>query len=80
MEERQEILDTIIGRLKATLGQDREFDEDTVYADLGLKSTNYTQMLNILEDEFDVEIPYMEFKKYKTVGESVDFIVEQIEG
>lgn len=78
MEERQNIFDTIVERLIAAAGE-REYTEDTEYAGLGLKSANYSQMINVLEDTFDVEIPYMDFKRKKTIGESVDFIVELIE-
>lgn len=78
MEERQEILEKIIERITAMLGEGA-YTEDTEYAGLELKSANYSQMINVLEDTFDVEIPYMDFKRKKTIGESVDYIVELIE-
>lgn len=78
MEERQEILEKIIERITAMLGEGA-YTEDTEYASLELKSANYSQMINVLEDTFDVEIPYMDFKRKKTIGESVDYIVELIE-
>ena len=38
-----------------------------------------SQMTNFLEDEFDVEVPYMEFRRKTTIGEAADFIVELVE-
>lgn len=79
MEERNEIFEKIVERLNAMVGEN-DYSEDTKYEELNLKSVNYSQMITVLEDEFDVEIPYMDFKRKKTVGESVDFIVSIIEG
>lgn len=79
MEERNEIYGKIVERLNAMVGEN-DYSEDTKYEELNLKSVNYSQMITVLEDEFDVEIPYMDFKRKKTVGESVDFIVSIIEG
>lgn len=79
MEERNEIYEKIVERLNAMVGGN-DYSEDTKYEELNLKSVNYSQMITVLEDEFDVEIPYMDFKRKKTVGESVDFIVSIIEG
>jgi len=79
MEERENII-AKIGECLASFAGDGEFTEGTGYAALGLKSANYSQMINILEDEFDVEIPYMDFKRCKTVGESADLIGRLIDG
>lgn len=79
MEERTNIYEAIVNRLTAMVGPG-EYTEDTVYADLGLKSVNYSSMITVLEDEFDVEIPFMEFRRKATVGTSVDFIVSLIDG
>lgn len=79
MEERQDIYNTIVTRLTAVLG-DGDYSEAVEYASLDLKSANFSQMINVLEDEFDVEIPFMDFRRKKTIGESVDFIVSLIEG
>ncbi len=53
----------------STLGADTRFEED-----LNCKSVNYVQFSAALEDEYDVEVPYMEFKKKKTFGEAGDYI------
>mgnify|MGYP003597089942 CR=1 FL=1 len=79
MEEREEIYNKIVERLTAMVGE-KDYTEATEYAELNLKSGNYSQMINVLEDEFDVEIPYMEFKRSRTIGDSVNFIVSLIDG
>jgi len=49
---------------------------DSMFNDLNPKSVHYSQMTTFLEDEFDVEVPYMKFRRCKTFGEAADFIVE----
>jgi len=79
MEERAEVLAAIIKKVEAMMNESG-LTEDTAYADLPMKSVNFSALINVLEDEFDVEINYMEFKKTATLGESADFVMEVIEG
>ena len=78
MEERSNVLNLIIERLNAMLGAG-EYNEETKYADIGMKSGNYSAMITLLEDEFDVEIPFMQFRRKLTVGESVDYVWELLD-
>ena len=78
MEERSNIYEMIIERLTAMLGP-QDYNEDTKYADIGIKSGHYSQMITLLEDEFDVEIPFMQFRRKATIGESVDFVCELLD-
>lgn len=80
METREEILEAMIKRLAELLKTDEGgLGEDTEFADLGMKSVNYSQLTTYLEDECDVEIPYMDFKRKKTLGEAAEYIVSLIE-
>ncbi len=79
MEERTNIYDKIVERLTAMLGE-KDYAETTAFADLGMKSVNYSSMINVLEDEFDVEIPFMDFRRKATIGEAVDYICGLIDG
>ena len=45
-------------------------------ADLKAKSVNLVQIIAVLEDAFDVEIPFMQFRRKKTIGEAAEFIAE----
>lgn len=51
-------------------------DETNFVEDLGAKSGNISQMVNFLEDAFDIEIPFMKFRRKRTVGECADYIEE----
>ena len=78
MEERSNVYEMILERLTAMLGP-KDYNEDTKYADIGMKSVNYSSMITALEDEFDVEIPFMQFRRKLTVGESVDYVCELLD-
>lgn len=57
-----------------------ELDENTrFFEDLGAKSVNVSQMTTFLEDEFDVEVPFMEFRRKATIGEAADYMEELVE-
>ena len=78
MEERSNVLNLIIERLNAMLGAG-EYNEETKYADIGMNSGNYSAIITLLEDEFDVEIPFLQFRRKLTVGESVDYVCELLD-
>ena len=54
-------------------------DSTQFIADLGAKSVNFVRIIAALEDEFDLEIPFMEFRRKKTIGEAIDYIVQLYE-
>jgi len=49
-------------------------DATELIADLGAKSVNFVRIIADLEDEFDVEIPFTEFRKQATIGEAIDYV------
>ena len=75
MEIKQEAIEEIIKRLAGILGKcASEFSEETAFDGLDLKSVNYSQLTTFLEDRFDVEVPYMSFRRCKTISEAGDYI------
>ena len=81
MELRKEILEVMIKRVADVMKKDpSELNEGSSFEELGFKSGNYVQVTTVLEDEFEVEIPYMDFKKRKTFGEAAAYVEELIEG
>ncbi|NLM61848.1 MAG: acyl carrier protein [Clostridiales bacterium] len=79
MEERHEIVKAIIERTAKLTGRDpAELNEDTEFAGLDMKSVNYSQLIVYLEDEVDVEISYMAFRKNATIGQAADYIMSLI--
>jgi len=82
MSLREEILELMFkkiafltGKDVSTLSEDNKFVED-----LGLKSANIVQVIAALEDEYDVEIPYMSFRRTESLGAAADFVVGLLEG
>ena len=61
----------IFGKDPSELGSDTKFEED-----LKAKSVNYVQIINVLKDEFDVEIPYLPFKRNQTFEEAADYVAD----
>ena len=82
MELREEILQKIINKASQLFGKDpAELNENTRFVeDLNAKSTNIVQIITVLEDEYDVEITFMEFRRKKTFGEAADYVVQLLEG
>ncbi len=54
-------------------------DSTELIADLGAKSVNLVRIIAALEDEFDLEIPFMEFRRKKSIGEAIDYVVQLYE-
>lgn len=53
-------------------------NEDTVLiAELGLNSLDLLNLVCIVEDEFDIEIPDRVIRDFKTVGDVMTFIEKQ---
>lgn len=78
---RKEILSNMAKRAAAMFGKDETFfTAETPFGELGMKSVNYNQIINDLEDKYDIEIPFTEFCRQKTFGEAADFVEKLIEG
>ena len=81
MTVKEEALKKIMDRCCVLFGiKMDELDENTRFIDdLGAKSGNVSQMTNFLEDEFDVEISFMEFRRKATLGMAAEYIEELCE-
>jgi acyl carrier protein len=78
MELKDEILDKVIQRTAQVFKRDpEELSADTRFIeDLKAKSANIVQIIAILEDAFDVQINFMEFRRKKTLGEAAVFVAQ----
>ena len=77
---REQVLEKIIERASEIWNIDKEkMEENTLFADMNPKSAHYSQMTTYLEDAFDIEVPYMNFKRCKTFGEAAEYVVELLE-
>ena len=63
----------IFGADPATLSADTRFIED-----LHCKSVTIVQFASALEDEYEVEVPFMELNKKKTFGEAAALVDEKL--
>ena len=43
--------------------------------DLHAKSVNIVELIAVLQNEFQIEIPMMKARRQKTIGESIEFII-----
>lgn len=78
MNQKDQIVQKIIERACFLFHRKpEELNEQTRFLeDLGAKSGNVSQMTTFLEDQFDVEIAYMEFRRKKTIGEAAEYVAE----
>ena len=76
-EDRQEVWDALTTRASQLFDKDpTEFTEDTKFVDLGIKSVQVSQITTYIEDELDIGVPYMKFRRCATFGEATDFVCE----
>ena len=75
---KEEIFEKVLNQTAVVFKKDPgELNADTNFTDdLQAKSVNLVQIIAVLEDTFDVEIPFMEFRRRKTIGEAAAFVGE----
>jgi len=78
---KEQVSSTMYAAISAAMNKPAEelSDDTQLIADLGAKSVNFVRIIGALEDEFDLEIPFMEFRRKKTIGEAIDYIVQLCE-
>jgi acyl carrier protein len=78
MELKDQILEKIIQRAAVLFKKDPgELSAGTRFVeDLKVKSVNLVQIIAILEEAFDVQINFMEFRRKKTLGEAAELVAK----
>ena len=78
--EREEILAQIIEFAAQAFEADAsKITEDTDIAEeLGVKSVQRVALAASIENEFDVMIPVARFGSYKTIGDLVDYVMDEM--
>lgn len=72
---KEQVLEKIIERAAQIWNADPDtLNENTEFAQFNPKSAHYSQMTTFLEDAFDMEVPYMNFKRCRTFGEAADYV------
>ena len=79
-EFQAEVVDILKGKAAEIFGADpATLSADTrVIEDLHCKSVNIVQFASALEDEYEVEVPFMELNKKKTFGEAAALVDEKL--
>lgn len=76
----QEVFEALAARCAYVWGcEAADVTPETTFEEHGTKSSQISSMTTHLEDEFDIEVPYMQFKRCKTVGEAAEFVTELLE-
>jgi acyl carrier protein len=78
MALRDDVLEKIIQRAAEVFKKDpAELSAETSFeTDLKAKSVNYVQVIAVLEDAFDVQINFMQFRRNRTLGEAAQFVAQ----
>ena len=73
-------LDHIIRTICDTLDvYDRDFDEDTELAEIGLDSLDVSELAIIIEDEYGVELTDEDVEQSKTIGNLAEIVEGKLE-
>ena len=77
-EFQDEVIEILKDKAVELFGVDRDsLSADTSFVDdLHCKSVNIVQFASALEDEYEVEVPFMELNKKKTFGEAAQLVDE----
>lgn len=79
-EFQQEVVDILVEKAAAMTGKPADsLGPDTSFVDdLGAKSVNIVQFASALEDEYEVEVPFMELNKCKTFRDAAELIDKKL--
>ena len=73
------MLETLTKIIRHTGDESIIINEDMdLKADLGLNSLELVNLVCVVEDEFDIEIPDRNIKDFRTVKDVIEFIEEQL--
>lgn len=75
-EFQEEVVDILKNKAAEVFGVDAESlsAETSFVDDLHCKSVNIVQFASALEDEYEVEVPYMQLNKCKTFADAAKFV------
>ncbi len=79
-EFQEEVVEILKDKAVDIFGVDRDSlsGATSFVDDLHCKSVNIVQFASALEDEYEVEVPFMELNKKKTFQEAAEFIDETL--
>lgn len=72
----EEIRSKLVAKVAELCGADPAAltDQTDLEQDLGIKSATFVVLIAYLEDEFDLDIDFMKFRRAKTIEQAVCFL------
>lgn len=66
----EKYLEVVLEKARIVFTRDDLTPQTRFKEDIGAKSLNIAQLMNMLEDEYDIEIPYMQLNRCATFEEA----------
>lgn len=81
MSIQEEVVELLCNQSQAIFGKDPSTlgPETSFKGDLGCTSVNLVQYATALEDEFEVEVPFMAINKLETFADAGEWIAGELE-
>jgi Acyl carrier protein len=78
----QRVREVLYDTISKTMNVDKSTLTDATQPikDLDTKSVNFVHIISTLEDEFELQVDFMPFRKQKTIGEMIEFMKDLYEG
>lgn len=78
----EEIRDFLVGKVSELCGvpMDSITDDTELMKDLGMKSATLVVLIAALEDQFNVDIDFMKFRRALSISDAVAFLDELVNG
>ena len=73
-------LDFVLTTAKEVFTTDDITPETSFKDDLNATSISIANLMNAIEDEYDVTVPYMKFRKCLTMQDAAEFVKELVDG
>ena len=76
-----DIRETLVNAIAEALGKDPAdiSGETNITADFAATSVDFVHITKALEEAFDATVPFMKFRRNKTVDEMVDYLEDLLE-
>ena len=77
---REEVLNKIVGYAAMAFQKDAASirEETKIAEELGVASSQRVAMSASIENDFDVMIPVARFGKFETIGDLVDYVIDEM--
>lgn len=80
MYNRDEIKEMVFNQIASSLGLDiNQLSENTdIKEEFDAQSLSYVQIIGEIEDEYGYDLNFMSFRKQETVGDIIDYVLNEV--